>query len=210
MIGVLGGTFDPIHFGHLRPALEVMEALGLTEVRFIPLGVPPHRNPPCTRPEQRLAMVRAAIAQQPGFVADDRELRRGGPSYTYDTLCGLREELGWTLPLCLLLGADAFAEFSTWHRPADILDLAHLLVMQRPGSRPPADPTLARWIAERATDQPTELRTAPGGRIIFQRVTQLDITATAIRAAVSGDRSARYLLPEAVREYIRKQRLYRD
>ncbi len=210
MIGVLGGTFDPIHFGHLRPALEVMEALGLEEVRFIPLGVAPHRSPPRASPAQRLALVAAAIRDQPGFVLDDRELRRPGPSYSYHTLRSLREEVGAERPLCLLLGADAFAELMTWHRPEGILELAHLVVMERPGGQPPSDPTLRDWIAERGTDRPPALRGRPGGHIHFQPVTQLAIAATAIRAAIAAGQSPRYLLPEPVLALIERERLYRD
>jgi nicotinate-nucleotide adenylyltransferase len=136
MIGVLGGTFDPIHFGHLRPALDCLQALALEEVRLIPLNVAVHRPQPVASSALRLAMLEAAIAGQPGFVADPRELERPGGSYTYDTLISLRAELGDAEPLCLLIGADAFAGFLDWHRPADILDLAHLVVMRRPASRP--------------------------------------------------------------------------
>lgn len=209
MIGVLGGTFDPIHYGHLRPALEVMEALGLAEIRFVPLRVAPHRVQPLVSAEQRLALVRAAVAAQAGFVVDDRELHRQGKSYTYDTLCSLREELGAVVPLCLLLGADAFAEFATWHRPRDILGLAHLVVMARPGGTRPGDPQLAGWIRDRQAVKVDAMREAPGGRIYFQPVTQLDISATSIRAALARGQSPRFLLPDAVLDLIDKGGLYR-
>ena len=209
MIGILGGTFDPIHYGHLRPALEVMEALGLAQVRFIPLREAPHRDQPLASAEQRLTMVKAAIANQAGFMADDRELRRQGKSYTYDTLGALREDLGPAAPVCLLVGSDAFAGFPTWHRPADILGLAHLVVMERPASERSRDPQLNRWIAERAATRVETLRTAPGGHIYFQPVTQLDISATAIRAALAQGLSPRFLLPDAVLELIGNEGLYR-
>lgn len=210
MIGIFGGTFDPIHYGHLRPALEVKEALGLTEVRFIPLGVAPHRSTPHASPAQRLALVAAAIRDQAGFVLDDRELHRQGPSYSYDTLRSLRSELGPQRPLCLLLGADAFAELPSWHRPEGILELAHLVVMARPGAQPPGDLCLQRWIGERATSRPALLKARSGGQIYFQGVTQLAIAATAIRSAIAAGQSPRYLLPDPVLALIEQERLYRD
>jgi len=209
MIGVLGGTFDPIHFGHLRTALEVQEALGLAEVRFVPLRVAPHRPPPLATPEQRLAMVRAAVAGATGFVADDRELRREGRSFTYDTLRSLRAELGTAVPLCLILGGDAFADFYTWHRPDDILELAHLVVMERPNTARPADPRLVHLISERSTRETERLRAAAGGAVFFQRVTQLEISASKIRRLIADGLNPRFLTPEAVLEIMGDERLYR-
>ena len=142
MIGVLGGTFDPIHFGHLRPALDCLEALGLSELRFIPLKVAVHRPQPQAPAALRLAMLEAAIADQPGFRVYTRELERPGGSFSYDTLRSLREELGDAVPICLLVGADAFRGFPDWHRPRAILDLAHLVVMRRPGTTDPLTPDL--------------------------------------------------------------------
>jgi nicotinate-nucleotide adenylyltransferase len=208
MIGIFGGTFDPIHYGHLRPALEVQQALGLEQVRFIPLAVAVHRDQPAAGNDLRLAMVQAALAGQPGFVLDDREIRRAGRSYSVDTLGELRLEHPHT-PLCLFVGGDAFNEFLTWHRPLAILDLAHLVVMQRPGSGGPGDRELARLSTERRCTDPAELRTAPPGRIFFQPVTQLEISATAIRAQLTGGSSPRFLLPDPVLDIIERERLYR-
>jgi nicotinate-nucleotide adenylyltransferase len=207
MIGILGGTFDPIHFGHLRPALEVLEALALSEVRFIPLKVAVHRGQPAASVAQRLAMVRAAVGDQQGFVVDERELIRSDRSYTYDTLLSLRGELG-TAPICLLMGADAFNSFHTWYRPADILELAHLVVMQRPGSGEPEEAQLKQWLAARRANAASELHCRPAGRIFFQTVTQFDIAATAIRDLVAQGANARYLLPDPVLEIIERERLY--
>jgi nicotinate-nucleotide adenylyltransferase len=208
MIGIFGGTFDPIHYGHLRPALEVQQALGLEQVRFIPLAVAVHREQPAATAEQRLALVRAALAGQPGFVMDDREIRRSGRSYTLDTLKELHRERPDTT-WCLFVGGDAFNEFLTWHRPLEILELAQLVVMERPGSGGPDDPKLARLVRERRCDDPAELRRAPPGRIFFQPVTQLDISSTAIRTAIASGSSPRFLLPEPVLEIIEQERLYR-
>lgn len=208
-LGVLGGTFDPIHYGHLRPALEVLQALDLTEIRFIPCRIPVHRAPPAVTAEQRLALVRLATAEQPGFVADDRELRREGRSYMYDTLASLRSELEEAAPLCLLVGTDAFRELSTWHRWRELTDLAHLVVMQRPGPPQPLPPELERFVAPRRMDEAAALRRRPAGGVLFQTVTQLDIAATRVRALLASGQSPRYLLPEPVLAAIREQALYR-
>jgi nicotinate-nucleotide adenylyltransferase len=213
MMGVLGGTFDPVHFGHLRPALEVCQDLGLREVRLVPLRQAVHRPQPLASPDQRLAMLRLAVAGEPGLGIDDRELRRVGPSYSYDTLVDLRAELGAEEGICLLLGADAFAGFLTWHRPDDILGLAHLVVMRRPGDAPggPAtmDEKLTAWAAPRLCSSPSSLTAAPAGRIWFQDVTPLAISATQIRRLVALGKSPRYLLPDAVIALIAAEGLYR-
>jgi len=206
MIGILGGTFDPIHFGHLRPALEVMEHLGLDEVRFMPCGIPPHRRTPVASVEHRLAMVERAVHDQPGFVVDRRELDRDGPSYSVDTLESLRGELGKEVPLCLMMGMDAFAGLSSWHRWQEILDLAHVVVAHRPGS--PASHDFGDWVNEAVATDPADLRRSPAGGVFFQPVTQLDISATSIRAMLRRGESPRYLMPSSVLDYIRAQGLY--
>jgi nicotinate-nucleotide adenylyltransferase len=198
MIGLFGGAFDPIHFGHLRAALEVREALGLTEVRLLPLNVAVHREQPAADGALRLRMVQAAIAGVPGLVADDRELRRSGCSYTVDTLTDFRAELGPGAPLCLLVGGDAFNGFLEWHRPRDILTLAHIAVMRRPGSVLPRDAELREELERRRTERPADLHAAPAGRIWLQSVTQLDISSTRIRRALASGASPRFLLPDAV------------
>ena len=208
LIGVLGGTFDPVHFGHLRAALDCQQALGLAQVRFVPLNVAVHRAQPVASSALRLAMLEAAIGGQPGFVTDDRELGRSGGSYTYETLRALRNDLGVDQPLCLLLGADAYQGFLDWYRPLDILDAAHLVVMRRPGHDPVAGPSLRALYLERACDDPSALARAPGGRILFQDVTQVEISSTQIRALIARGLSPRYLLPESVLELIRREGLY--
>ncbi len=202
MIGILGGTFDPIHYGHLRTALDVLQALGLEQVRFIPLQNPPHRGEPYLSPQQRLELVQAAVEGTAQFRVDDRELIRQGKSYTVDTLLSLRKELG-DVPLCLLMGSDAFRGFPSWHKPEQILELAHLVVMQRPGEHH-SDNYKTRFTAN-----PDQLRAAPGGSILFQPVTQLAISATAIREMLRQGRSPRYLLPDSVLKIIEKKSLYR-
>ena len=208
MIGIFGGTFDPIHYGHLRPALDVQQALGLEQVRFIPLSVAVHRDQPAATVGQRLAMARAALAGQPGFVVDEREIRRSGRSYTLDTLAELKAELPEET-LCLFVGDDAFNGFLTWHRPLAVLELAHLVVMQRPATPPPADADLKNLLAERLATDPRALRETPAGHIYRQPVTQLDISATRIRALLAAGQSPRFLLPDAVIELIAEENPYR-
>ncbi len=208
MIGVLGGTFDPVHFGHLRAAVELREALGLDEVRLLPCGSPPHRDPPVASGADRRAMLEAAIAGEPGLAVDARELERPGPSYMVDTLASLRAELGHQEPLCLLVGSDAFAGLDRWHEWRRIPELAHLVVARRPGADLPGTGAVAELLAARRVHEVAALRTRPAGRILIQPVTLLDISATRIRALLAAGRSVRYLLPEAALEIVRARRLY--
>ena len=205
MIGIFGGTFDPVHLGHLRTALDVFEALGLEELRFVPLGQAVHREPPRFSAELRLEMLEAAVAGQPGFVVDRREIDSTEPSWTVTTLASLRAELGDEAPLCLLLGRDAFAAFHTWREPERILGMAHLVVMERPGETLYLETQLEALVEGRITAMREELVRAPAGRILFQPVTQLDISATDIRARLEAGRSVRWLVPEAVRRLLEEK-----
>lgn len=209
MIGIYGGTFDPIHYGHLRTALEVKEAVGLDEVRFIPSQIPPHRGTPGASPEQRLAMLDAALLDtEPGFRIDTRELARPGPSYMVDTLASIRGEIG-AEPLALIVGLDAFLGLDRWHRWTELFELAHIVVMRRPGPAAEFPVELQAQLGSRTTTDAAALRDRPSGRIHFVAVTQLDIAATRIRAALAAGRSARYLTPDSVLALIRHQGLYR-
>ncbi|HEX9671831.1 MAG TPA: nicotinate-nucleotide adenylyltransferase [Burkholderiales bacterium] len=212
-IGILGGTFDPIHYGHLRLAEELGERLRLEEVRFFPSGTPPHRSAPAVTADHRLAMTRLAAAGNARFAVDDRELRRAGPGYTFDTLKELRAELGDARPLALLLGADAFPDFATWHRWREIFGLAHVAVAHRPGfpverwaERMPEP--LAREYSARLMQQPLAIHLSPAGGIVIVPFTALEISATAIRDMLHAGASPRYLLPSAVLDYIRSHGLY--
>lgn len=210
-IGILGGTFDPIHFGHLRMAEELREKLGLERIRFIPAALPPHRASPQTDAFHRAEMVRLAIAGNSAFTLDNRELARAGPSYTFDTLTELRAELGPDVPLSLLIGGDAFFGLHTWHRWRELPDLAHIVVAHRPGAIPREDamsPDLQQSWQSRGTAQPEDLKVSPAGKILLLPITALDISASAIRTAFMQGNSARYLLPETVRTYIDSHQLY--
>lgn len=209
-LGILGGTFDPIHFGHLRLAEEARERLGLARVRLIPAGQPAHRGTPGANATQRLAMTLRAAAGNPALEVDDAEVLSDAPSYTVPTLERLRGELGPARPLVLLLGADAFAGLTTWHRWQHLFELAHIGVATRPGHS--ADiaalaPALAAQCRQRDADA-AQLAAAPAGRIVRFPITPLDISATAIRAACARHESPRYLLPAGVVDYISEHRLY--
>jgi nicotinate-nucleotide adenylyltransferase len=207
MIGVLGGTFDPVHFGHLRMGQELAQDLGLNEVRFIPAATPPHREAPHASALHRAEMVRLAIAGNPLFALDTREFERDGPSYMVDTLTSLRAEVGQETPLYLLLGADAFLGLPGWHRWRELFGLANIVVAHRPGFVLDAEmvPELRSEWQLRYADQPVR---EPCGRIILQEITALDISASAIRNNIWQHQSIRYLLPEAVNDYIQSHHLY--
>jgi len=208
MIGILGGTFDPVHYGHLRTALEVQQALSLDEVRFIPCGEPPHRNKPVAEPLQRLAMVRAAIAGQDKFVADDREIRRGGSSYMVDTLASLKKDFS-DKSLCLILGTDAFNGLAQWHRWQEIFNLTNIVVMQRSGMRGQIELNnrLLLQLKECIIDA-DNLKTKQNGAVCFVPVTQLDISATKIRQQWQQNIDNQFLLPDSVLTLIQQQNIY--
>ena len=194
MIGIFGGTFDPVHIGHLRLATEVAESLGLSRVHLVPAAIPPHRGEPLLDPATRLDLVARSIADEPGFVLDDREHRRAGPSYTADTLDEFAAEFPGQ-PLVLMMGMDAFNGLPDWHEVERILASAHIAVATRPGSE--ATGPAAEWLAERRA-RPSDLPRAPVGRIVPVSITRLDISATTLRALVEERRSLRYLVPDPV------------
>lgn len=209
-IGILGGTFDPIHYGHLRLAEEMLELAGLEQIRFIPAGNPPHRDAPQVSAEHRSNMVKLAIAGQPAFVLDVREVVKQGKCYTVDTLRELRSELGESLPLCLLMGGDAFLQLHTWHEWEQILDLAHIVVGYRPGftlKKSDTAPKLYEHYQKRLCGVDYLSGQAAGG-IAELAIPKLEISATLIRARVSEHRTIRYLLPESVANYIYQNHLY--
>lgn len=207
-IGLLGGTFNPVHIGHLRAALEVVEFLRLDELRLVPSARPPHRETPQVSAEQRLAMVALAVADEPALSVDDRELRRDKPSYTVDTLESLRAELAADDQVFLLLGWDAFCGLPSWLRWQELLDHCHLLVLQRPDADSEAPEALRDLLAARSVSDPLALA-GPGGQISFIWQNPLAISATQIRQLLAAGRSVRFLLPDAVLAYIHAHGLYR-
>lgn len=206
----MGGTFDPIHFGHLRLAEEMAEGLGLEQVRFIPAGQPPHRGAPRTAAAHRLEMVRRAVVGNPRFAVDAREVQSPRPSYTVDTLTTLRAELGEEQPLWLLLGSDAFLELPTWHEWRQLFGLAHIAVAARPGARLLQSDAMPEILKKEVSQrQPIDSPVSgPAGSVLLRTTTPLDISATAIRDTLARNGSARYLLPDAVLDYIYEHQLY--
>jgi nicotinate-nucleotide adenylyltransferase len=196
-LGIFGGTFAPLHHGHLRLALEVRERLALAAVHLIPSATPPHRDTPQVSAQRRLDWVRLAIAGEPGLIADDRELRRAGPSYTVDTLASLRAEHP-DRPLVLMLGEDAANGLPTWHRWRDIVELAHLVFVERPFEPPaPSDSVTALLRGRRAGDVHA-LHTQPAGLWMPLQIPPLAISSTRIRRLLRAGRSVRGLVPESV------------
>lgn len=208
-LAVLGGTFDPVHYGHLRPAEEIRQVLGVDEVLLIPAGQPPHRGLPRSNPEHRLAMTELAAACHPPFRVLDWEVRKQSPSYAVETLSRLRTEQG-DIPIAFILGRDAFLRFDTWHRWREILDLVHLVVACRPGWAGPELPEILKQETQKREFQDaTDMMQRAAGGIFFQDVTGLAISSTQIRELLCQGQSPRFLLPGAVLDYIERQGLYR-
>ncbi|MFW3897207.1 nicotinate-nucleotide adenylyltransferase [Pseudomonas putida CSV86] len=207
-IGILGGTFDPVHIGHLRSALEVAEFMGLDELRLLPNARPPHRDTPQVAAQDRLAMVRCAVAGVERLSVDDRELLRDKPSYSIDTLESLRAELGAGDQLFLLMGWDAFCGLPGWHRWEELLKHCHILVLQRPDADIEPPDELRNLLAARSESDPTAM-SGPAGNISFVWQTPLSVSATQIRQLLASGKSVRFLVPDAVLAYIETHGLYR-
>jgi len=207
MICILGGTFDPVHFGHLRPALDVQQALEIPCVQLIPCRLPPHRDPPQGSPEQRLKLLRLAVEDEPALHIDTRELGRDGPSYMVDTLESLRAEIGEE-SLCLALGMDALLGLESWDRWREIANLCHLVVMQRPGMQWPKQGVLADLLSQAYTGALRQLHERPAGCVFGVPVTQMAVSSTQIRELLAAGKSPRYLLPDAVLNRIEQEKWY--
>ena len=219
-LGVFGGTFDPVHFGHLRLAEEARELLGLSHVCWVPAGQPPLRDQPDTPAMHRVAMVQQAISGNPAFTLDTGEVDSTETSYTLATLERLRVIHGEACSLVLLLGADAFARLESWHRWRELFSLAHIGVATRPGHPHPLESILETKVGVGVTALGAEfadrcgtaddLLAAPAGRIVPFAIRPLDISATVLRAHLAAGESARYLAPDAVLDYINHHYLYRS
>jgi len=196
-LAILGGTFDPVHIGHLRVAWEASLLLD-ADVRMVPARVPPHRDQPVASPEQRVAILRAALRGQDRLVIDERELHREGPSWTIDTLIGLRSEIGESRPLVLLVGADAWTGLPTWHRWRELFAFAHIGVLTRAGSAIVESVLLQEESCARRVTDPARLRTSPAGWVIDLAVSALEVSATRIRAELAAGIEPRYLVSDAV------------
>ncbi len=217
-VGIFGGTFDPVHIGHLRTAVELREHLGLDELHLMPSARPPHREQPGVSAEQRLAMLRLAIGGATpggslnceGLLADDRELRREGLSYTVETLVQLRSELGGDIALCLCIGMDSLVNLHTWQRWQELSDYAHIVVAARPGWHLPEAGPVAQWLVGRYTDDVQLLSHSPSGRVLVETMTLLPVSSTKIRENLAAGHSIRYLVPDTVIQYIHQHGLYKQ
>ncbi len=205
-VGVMGGMFDPVHHGHLRTALSVLEYLGLDEVRLVPCHHPVHRGACEANSDQRIEMLKLAVAGETRLVVDERECRRHGPSYFYDTLSSLSQDLPGAA-LYFILGADAFNSLPEWHRWREIFELARLVVIDRPGWRINPDGPLHGIFSAARVDSVEQLHEQIGG-VLVCRLEPLAISSSRIRELVKAGKSPRYLLPDAVWSYIKTQHLY--
>ena len=216
-VGLFGGTFDPVHIGHLRTAVELRKVLNLSEMRLIPSACPPHRTQPDSSAEHRLAMLQLAIGHvlgpntaEPKLIADDRELRREGPSYTMDTLTEVRAEVGTKTPLLLCIGMDSLIELNQWHHWRELTSMAHIVVAARPGWHLPKSGEVLEFVREHRATSIEQLQEMPAGKILMMEMTLLPISATGIRQALQRGESIRYLVPDQVIDYIRQHQLYLD
>ncbi|MBO0369122.1 nicotinate-nucleotide adenylyltransferase [Pseudomonas shirazensis] len=207
-VGIFGGTFDPVHIGHLRSALEVTELMGLDELRLLPNARPPHRDTPQVDAQARLAMVQSAVSGVECLSVDARELGRDKPSYTIDSLESIRAELGGDDQLFLVLGWDAFCGLPGWHRWEELLQHCHILVLQRPDADVEPPDELRNLLAARSQSDPTAM-SGPAGHISFVWQTPLAVSATQIRQLLASGKSVRFLVPDAVLAYIEAHDLYR-
>ena len=207
-VALFGGTFNPIHNGHLRIATELAELLQVDHIRMLPCAFPPHRSNPQVTAEQRLAMLQAAIATQPRLIADDSELHRAAPSYSIDTLQSVREQLAPQQPLFFCIGMDALGNINTWQRWQDLLHYCHILVSSRPCTEEPKSGPVADWIAQHRCDDLEALQQKPAGNVYFCDLTMLDISSTAIRNKIARGDSIHFLTPDTVVEYIQQHHLY--
>ena len=207
MIGILGGTFDPVHKGHVQIALDVHHALGLEQTRLIPCNVPTHRDMPVASAEQRCAMLELAIEGHPELSIDMRELERAGPSWMVDTLSSLRQELGKT-PLCLIVGVDAFNHINTWHEWHRLIELAHIVVVKRPEFELAKSGTVHEFYKEHMTQDKQALSEQPAGLVYQYEATRMDISSTGIRERIrAGEDAGKFLCPK-VWSYIQKHAIY--
>ncbi len=208
-VAIFGGTFDPPHFGHLRAASEAAEKLAVEDFRLVPAGRPPHRQGSWASPEDRLEMLRAAVRPWSDLQVDDREIHRPGPSYMVDTLDSIRREVGES-PILLALGQDAANQLHRWHEWHRLIDLAHLVIMTRPHSRPRYSGALADLVAQRRTRSKAALFKQPAGLVCRIEVTRLAISSTDIRRQIANGGNPRFLLPQSVVGYIRERGLYEE
>ena len=204
LICLFGGTFDPVHRGHLEPLHELQQTLMADAVHIIPASIPPHRSTPRANSRQRLEMLELALGEYPDFVVDTRELEREGPSWTVLTLQSLRKQYPDD-SLCLVMGSDAFADLPSWYHWQEILDLAHIIVIERAGFEKPGRP---EWATDYLREDVSSLRSSTCGGILHVSLKSVDISATDIRSRLSTGQPVTGLLSDEVITYIHKNGLY--
>ncbi len=210
MIGLFGGTFNPVHNGHLHLATSLSKHLPFDEIRFIPSAIPPLKDAPVATAMHRTEMLRLAIGSNPQFKLDTREIQRSGKSYTIDTLTSLRQELGGDVSLCWLIGTDAFSQLDQWHRWQALFDYAHFVIVERPHQKATqaiSDP-IQMLLNQRITQDTSILGARPSGYCIKLEINALDISSTEVRKRLSSGQSVDSMLPKNVLEYIQQQHLY--
>jgi nicotinate-nucleotide adenylyltransferase len=213
LVGIFGGTFDPIHYGHLRVAEEIVETVGLQKMYFVPAGMPRLRHSPVASSQHRVEIVRLAIQKNPDFVLDKREIYRDGVSYSIDTVREFKQEFGEEVRLCFILGADAFIKLPEWNNWKELFNLCHFIVSSRPGysltlikellSKELREECSQRWVSNTES-----LKKDTSGLIFIASTTMLDISATSIRAHIAAGRSVRHLVPSVTVNYISENKLY--
>jgi len=209
VVGIFGGTFDPVHHGHLRTAYELKQTFDIERIHFIPASQPPHRSQPEASVELRLKMLEAAVGGEPGCIVDRREIDRDGMSYSIDTARSLREDYP-RHALCLLLGMDAFLGLPAWHQWEDLFGLVNVIVARRPGAELPGAGELGRLLEARRIEPDADTVWHASGQIIIHEVTQLEISATELRNSIRHGVAPKYLVPDAVWDVIQSSGCYAE
>ena len=208
-VGILGGTFDPIHLGHIKIAEFILQKCALQKIIFIPCNIPAHRHKPVATPEQRLAMIKLAIEKHPNFILDDREIKRAGKSFMLNTLKSLKQDYPEN-PLILIMGFDTFVQFNTWYQWEKLMDYTHLVVINRPGVKIELPIVIKNLLQNIEVFDPQVLTTKQNGLIYQSHIDPIPVSATQIRQQLHNNQTPIDTLPENVYNYIRNKRLYHD
>lgn len=205
---LFGGTFDPIHFGHLRTALELQEVLNVPQINLVPTGEPVHKVSTGASAVQRFEMVRLAVESEPTLVADDCELISAEPCYTINTLMKKRAEVGEDLPIILVMGMDSLLGIKSWSQWQQLTDYGHLFIVARPSYDPEFDAELQNFIDQRKVEDLTELSLRPSGYLAMHQLTPMSVSATQVRKIIEQGSNPRFLIPDVVWDFIKTERLY--
>ena len=209
-LAILGGTFDPVHFGHLQSAIAVKELLAVPVVKLVPSFIPPHRGLPHSTAIERLSMLQLASHDNSGVVVDDREISRQGVSYTVDTLTSFRQEIGENASLYFVLGIDSYCTLNKWVRWQELTEIAHLIVLARPGCLPQVPSEVRVWQSKKLVNDVNCMRGKPGGEICHVELVQVDVSATEIREMIGSGVRPAGKMPESVIDFAFAHELYRS